>query len=387
MNRCRLARIVLGLMALIIVQDAMGFAWLNPRRRWFTEDLPRPVWIDPSGFPSVLDFDNGVLSLLIAVEQWEVEGVGQLIIPIRGGPTGPDDIPGFAVGDGVSVISMQNQVGVCEGACIAGTSITEFVLPAADCGGNSYQRTIDSDISFNATGHLWTSIAEEAFQPNCVNEWYVEHVALHEVGHLFGLAHPPDNSAVMGLATTCNAGKTQLRPDDIAGIQDGYACALSQGGIFFDADGDGSGQDVDCNDQNSEVAPGAAEICDLEDSDCDGLDDAAEGLHCAETCLSADNASEILEIIPGACTGSLFPNFRNFFVRGALDDLRANGGVAGTAVRFVSCPRPYVYDRVSESTSGVPGTGWFFLLRDPSDLDYGTDSSGQPRLPLEVDCP
>ena len=62
-------------------------------------------------------------------------------------------------------------------------------------------------------------------------------------------------------------------------------------------------------------------------------------------------------------------------------------GSGGHRCALLSCPRPYVYDRVSESTSGVPGTGWFYLLRDPSDLDYGTDSSGQPRVQLEVACP
>ena len=37
-----------------------------------------------------------------------------------------------------------------------------------------------------------------------------------------------------------------------------------------DADGDGFEEDIDCDDTNAAVYPGAIEACDFEDSDCDG---------------------------------------------------------------------------------------------------------------------
>ena len=45
---------------------------------------------------------------------------------------------------------------------------------------------------------------------------------------------------------------------------------------MVDADGDGFASDVDCNDANAEVHPGAPEHCDAQDEDCDGVVDAGE---------------------------------------------------------------------------------------------------------------
>ena len=39
---------------------------------------------------------------------------------------------------------------------------------------------------------------------------------------------------------------------------------------YRDADGDGFDTDIDCDDMNAAVYPGAVEACDFEDSDCDG---------------------------------------------------------------------------------------------------------------------
>jgi hypothetical protein len=43
--------------------------------------------------------------------------------------------------------------------------------------------------------------------------------------------------------------------------------------ICFDNDGDGSTEDVDCNDNNPAIHPGANEACDTVDNDCDGTVD------------------------------------------------------------------------------------------------------------------
>ena len=39
--------------------------------------------------------------------------------------------------------------------------------------------------------------------------------------------------------------------------------------IYFDRDGDGYTEDLDCDEQSAEVNPGAVEICDGIDNDCD----------------------------------------------------------------------------------------------------------------------
>lgn len=50
----------------------------------------------------------------------------------------------------------------------------------------------------------------------------IESVALHEVGHVLGLAHSDVHSAVMYPYFTTNFVKNQLQPDDIDGLKDLY---------------------------------------------------------------------------------------------------------------------------------------------------------------------
>ena len=64
-----------------------------------------------------------------------------------------------------------------------------------------------------------------------------------------------------------------------------------------DGDGDGHLDDVDCDDANVLINPGAAELCDGEDNDCDG--DVDEGT--AATCDDGDNCT-IDACTAGACT-------------------------------------------------------------------------------------
>ena len=86
-------------------------------------------------------------------------------------------------------------------------------------------------------------------------------VAVHELGHALGLRHSGVIGAVM--YTFYSGPKRALNADDIAGIQALY-------GTTGDMDGDGYGSPGDCDDQNPSVHPGATELCDDIDNDCDG---------------------------------------------------------------------------------------------------------------------
>lgn len=95
----------------------------------------------------------------------------------------------------------------------------------------------------------------------------IEGVALHELGHCLGLDHSDDSTAVMYAYYN---GSRSLTSDDISGFQYLYPEACP------DEDGDGyRGCDADCDDANAGIHPGAAEVCDGVDGDCDGLIDAA----------------------------------------------------------------------------------------------------------------
>jgi hypothetical protein len=53
-------------------------------------------------------------------------------------------------------------------------------------------------------------------------------------------------------------------------------CFTAETGPFVDADEDGYCQDLDCDDQDESIYPGALEICDGKDNNCDGIVDGGE---------------------------------------------------------------------------------------------------------------
>ena len=85
------------------------------------------------------------------------------------------------------------------------------------------------------------------------------------------------------LATTAGAGAARLATILFAGLLS--ACVGDKDPVepsgdsgrpqLEDADGDGYGAEVDCDDTSSAISPGAAEICNGLDDDCDGLTDEA----------------------------------------------------------------------------------------------------------------
>lgn len=128
----------------------------------------------------------------------------------------------------------------------------------------------DCDLVFmhrNAYGDvLWSSDPDGAPE----GRYDVQAVALHELGHCLGVGHSEYSDAVM---TAYYAGYRELTPDDTFAVE-----------ALFDQrcpDGDGDGVascDGDCDDANAAIYPGAAEVCDGEDDDCDGVIDNADTL-------------------------------------------------------------------------------------------------------------
>ena len=138
-----------------------------------------------------------------------------------------------------------------------------------------------------------------------------------------------------------------------------------------DADLDGyTACDADCDDGNETVYPGALEVCDYLDNNCDDTID--EGF-----------------ATPGVTSGLTFAGDKQTIswngepladrydvVRGELLSLRASGGDFGVA--SIDCREEDSADSASTvATPPAPGEPYFYLVRSQRDCRHGTFDTGQ----------
>ena len=121
----------------------------------------------------------------------------------------------------------------------------------------------EADIAFNGLQQTWTASGEW-------NKQDVMNVAVHEIGHYFGLQHnlggyDPNNPPTMATTADPNLKSKTPEPDDLKGV-----CFLQPKGSYTCSSND------DCNDLDAAISPLANEVCDSIDNNCDGfVDDAS----------------------------------------------------------------------------------------------------------------
>ncbi len=182
------------------------------------------------------------------------------------------------------------------------------------------------------------------------------------------------------------------------------ANALSSGGHYTidespDTDGDGAKQCGDCDDTNALVYPGAPQICDGLNNDCNDAtwpallssdrDSDGDGvLTCQDDCNDADPSSwatpdeaEKLTVAGNELTweppidgGGLAPRY----------DLLRAGGPAGFAAGAVCQETDVVDQRATDPETPAPGGIFYYLVRAENNCpagtgSLGTDSAGAPR--------
>lgn len=223
----------------------IGFDWT-----WQDHPIEDPFTIFAGEFPSDMG-DTGEIAAAFTNAMGTWNDVGRDVTLTDGGLATASAL----AADGYPIIQYGSYAGLGGALAFAATwsyddglafDCDVFVLSSSDAGAIYW----DADPAGPASGR-----------------YDMEAVALHELGHCLGLDHSADATAVM---YAYYGGLRALHADDEAGLASMYAPACA------DLDGDGAfGCDTDCDDANALVFPGAVEVCDGADGDCDGLVDAS----------------------------------------------------------------------------------------------------------------
>jgi hypothetical protein len=195
--------LVAALLLCLGVGTLAAYTLLSPRRGWAS--LPIHIIVDNRGLSSVSDGDLGrtrTRNAITSTSAWNGAGLGTIITAVVG------SVASFSLGDGIVMINFRNPYGTCSGNCLAATYTGYY----------SGSTIYDADIVTNSTGVAWASLGE-----SCSNEFYVEGVMVHEVGHVLGLGHSSVPGATMYPSVSyCNNGPATIETDDKNAINDLY---------------------------------------------------------------------------------------------------------------------------------------------------------------------
>jgi len=97
------------------------------------------------------------------------------------------------------------------------------------------------------------------------------------------------------------------------------AALLLGGGCAVDADGDGYSEEIDCDDGDPAVFPGATEYYDRKDNDCDGAEDVSSDYRWFQEQEPNDTLFEHCYYGQGQWLGTLAPTGLASFVDGRID--------------------------------------------------------------------
>jgi hypothetical protein len=167
-----------------------------------------------------------VVAAITSSQAWNGAGAGT-VVNAQGG-----SVANFTLGDGVPMMNFTDPTGACSGSCLAATFTGYYTQSGR--GNNRTYTIVDADIVTN-TAYDWTVVGENG---GCSGqEFYLEGVQVHEIGHGLGLGHTNVTGATMyPSVSSCNNNPATTEADDEAGILDLYggggggSCDLGQKG-------------------------------------------------------------------------------------------------------------------------------------------------------------
>ncbi len=208
--------LVLGSCALLVSSVVFGYALLSPKRSW---QNPPTYIVDDRGAATVTDADGGLTATINAItsqDAWNGAGSGTVVNAAAG------SMQSFQLGDNIPMLNFEDPTGQCSGNCLAAT-FTGFYTRR----GRNRVVITDADIVTN-TAFDWTSESEP---DGCSNEFFIEGVQVHEIGHGLGLGHTNVTGATMyPSVSSCNNGPATIEADDVAGIVELYGSSGDDGG-------------------------------------------------------------------------------------------------------------------------------------------------------------
>ena len=188
-----------------------AYVLLSPPRRWPIGGVTYTV--DNRGISSINDGDGGVtrtVNAITSTDAWNGAGAGTQVYASSG------SVSGWSLGDGTPMLNFTDPENACSGGCLAATFTGYY-------NGSGY--ITDADIVTNSSGYSWTSQGEDPGGSGCSNEYYIEGVEVHEVGHGLGLAHTGVSGATMyPTVAACDNGPATIESDDASGMQALYNC-------------------------------------------------------------------------------------------------------------------------------------------------------------------
>jgi predicted Zn-dependent protease len=175
----------------------MAYVLLSPRRRWST--TPITVRVYNVGNSTISDGSGGVNATVSAIRAWGI---------INSSTTSSVAVRGSAP----ATIMLNTNGAICTSSCLAATLTGYYITQAGD------DRIYDADVYTNTAYQYYSS-----GETGCSNEFDINGIMVHEVGHVIGIGHSNVSGATMyPSVSACNANNRTIEADDRAARDDLY---------------------------------------------------------------------------------------------------------------------------------------------------------------------